>query len=83
MGAGSDKDRAAVQELKDVVPCLAMDDSAWEWSYRLAGICRNNGTPVPTGDLLIAACAFAHGAGIEAVDKHFSTLEKYRAPSQS
>jgi len=79
MGAGSVKDRQDVQELQDVLPCLPMDQQTWELSYRLASVCCERGTPVPASDLLIAACAFFHGAMIDAEDKHFGTLETYRA----
>ena len=78
MGAGSAKDRQDVQDLQDVVPCLPMDQQAWDLSYRLASACCQRGTPVPASDLLIAACAFAHGATIDAEDKHFAILETYR-----
>jgi predicted nucleic acid-binding protein len=79
MGAGSAKDRQDVQELQDVLPCLPMDQQTWDLSYRLARVCCERGTPVPASDLLIAACAFFHGATIDAEDKHFATLETYRA----
>jgi predicted nucleic acid-binding protein len=79
MGAGSVKDRQDVQELQDVLPCLPLNQQTWDLSYRLAGVCCERGTPVPASDLLIAACAFFHGAMIDAEDKHFGTLETYRA----
>jgi predicted nucleic acid-binding protein len=79
MGAGSAKDRQDVQELQDVLPCLPMNQQTWDLSYRLAGVCCERGTPVPASDLLIAACAFSHGSKIDAEDKHFATLETYRA----
>lgn len=78
MGARSGKDRSDVQELQDVLPCLEMDVRVWEASNRLASACCRKGTPVPTSDLLIAACAFAHDTAIEAVDRHFLILAKYR-----
>ena len=79
VGAGSAKDRQDVQELQDVLPCLPFEHATWELSYRLASVCCERGTPVPASDLLIAACAFFHGATIDAEDKHFATLETYRA----
>ena len=79
MGAGSVKDRQDVQELQDVLPCLPLNQQTWDLSYRLAGVCCERGTPVPASDLLIAACAFFHGAMIDAEDKHFGTLKTYRA----
>jgi predicted nucleic acid-binding protein len=78
MGAGSVKDRQDVQELQDVLPCLPFEPATWELSYQLAQICCQRGTPVPASDLIIAACAFFHGAMINAEDKHLDTLEDYR-----
>jgi len=40
-------------------------------------------TPVPVGDLVIATCAFVFEVAIEAEDKHFPILEKYRLSSRS
>ena len=79
MGAGSVQDRQDVQELHDVLPCLPFEHATWELSYQLAQICRLRGTPVPVSDLIIAACAFFHGAMIDAEDKHLATLEDYRS----
>lgn len=79
MGAGSVKDRQDVQELQDVLPCLPFEPAMWVLSYELARICRQRGKPVPASDLIIAACAFFHGAMIEAEDKHLDTLEDYRS----
>ena len=79
MGAGSVKDRHDVQELQDVLPCLPFEPATWELSYQLAQICRQRGTPVPASDLIVAACAFFHGATIDAEDKHLDAIEDYRS----
>jgi len=79
MGAGSVQDRQDVQELQDVVPCLPFEHATWELSYQLAQVCRLRGRPVPVSDLIIADCAFFHGAMIDAEDKHLATLEDYRS----
>lgn len=78
MGAGSKKDQDDLTELSAVLRCLPMTDEVWECSFRLARICRAKGTPVPSSDLMIAACAFIHELKILAKDKHFETLEGYR-----
>ena len=78
MGAGSKKDHDDLTDLSAVLRCLPMTDDAWEYSFRLARICRAKGTPVPSSDLLIASCAFIHGVKILAKDRHFETLEEYR-----
>ena len=79
MGAGSQKDQTELLDLSAVLRCLPMTDEVWECSFRLARICRAKGTPVPSSDLLIASCAFIHGVKVLAKDKHFQTLEEYRA----
>jgi predicted nucleic acid-binding protein len=78
LGAGSKKDQDDLRDLSAVLRSLQMTDEAWECSFRLARVCRANGTPVPSSDLMIASCAFIHGAKILAKDKHFETLEGYR-----
>jgi len=77
MGAASEKDRKDVQELQEVLPCLPIESEAWTLAYRLARACCANGTPVPSTDVIIAACAFFHGASIETEDKHFAVLQRY------
>lgn len=78
MGAGSKKDQDDLRDLGAVLRCLPMSEEVWECSFRLARICRAKVTPVPSSDLMIAACAFSHGVKILAKDKHFETLEGYR-----
>jgi predicted nucleic acid-binding protein len=79
MGAGSKKDQDDLTDLGAVLRCLPMTDEVWECSFRLARVCRAKGTPLPSSDLMIASCAFIHGAKTLANDKHFETLEGYRA----
>jgi predicted nucleic acid-binding protein len=83
MGAGSEKDRADVRSLQEAAVSLEIEGSVWERCYRLASLCCRHGTPVPVGDLIIAACAFVFEVAIEAEDKHFPILEKYRLSSRS
>ena len=78
MGAGSNKDQDDLTDLSAVLRCLPMTDKVWECSFRLARICRAKGTPLPSSDLMIASCAFIHGAKTLAKDKHFETLEGYQ-----
>ena len=83
IGAGSEKDRADVRSLQEAAVSLEIESSVWERCYRLASLCCRHGTPVPVGDLIIAACAFVFEVAIEAEDKHFPILEKYRLSSRS
>jgi predicted nucleic acid-binding protein len=70
-----------VRRLKEAVVNLKIEEQVWDRCYRLAGLCCRHGTPVPAGNLIIAACAFVFEVAIEASDKHFLTLEKYRVSS--
>ena len=78
MGAGSKKDQDDLTDLGAVLRCFPMTDEVWECSFRIARVCRAKGTPLPSSDLMIASCAFIHGAKTLAKDKHFETLEGYR-----
>jgi predicted nucleic acid-binding protein len=82
MGAGSEKDRTEVRRLKEAVVSLEIEGQVWDRCYRLAALCCRHGTPVPAGDLIIAACAFVFEVAIEASDKHFPILEKHRVASR-
>ena len=74
MGVASAKDRKEVAELCALLVHLPINEPVWAEAGRLAGACRQQGTPVPASDLVIAACASVHGAKIEAADKHFEIL---------
>jgi predicted nucleic acid-binding protein len=45
---------------------LPIDERVWRQAKRLGRACRRNGTPVPSSDLLIASCAWVHGAALDA-----------------
>ena len=74
MGVATSEDERDVRRLTTVLPCLPTDGNVWQLARAIGAQCRRAGTPVPSSDLLIAACAFAHGAEIEAEDKHFTAL---------
>jgi len=74
MGVASAEDERDVRRITETLPCLPTDDTVWSLARKMGFQCRRAGTPVPSSDLLIAACAFAHGAEIEADDRHFALL---------
>ena len=76
MGVASPQDARDVGELCGFLLKLPIDERVWTEAARLGRACRKNGTPVPASDLVIAACAFVHGAKIEAADGHFKTLDQ-------
>lgn len=78
MGAGSEKDRCDIASLRQNLPMLEINQDVWAEAGRLSRICCQSGTPVPSSDVTIAACAFIHEAEIESVDGHFTLLRGYR-----
>jgi predicted nucleic acid-binding protein len=78
MGVGSEEDARAVEALTSVLVLLPTDAGVWNLARRLAARCRREGRPVPASDVVIAACAFANGAGIDAEDAHFEVLRNLR-----
>lgn len=79
MGVGSVEDSTDLQELVELVPCLEINAESWMLARKLAQKCREAGRLVPSSDLVIAACAFCHGAEIDSEDAHFALLERFRA----
>lgn len=78
MGVGSAKDEREIKELCSALEFLSIDDTVWQRAKELATLCRKDGTPVPSSDAVIAACAFTHGALIDYEDRHFAVLENHR-----
>jgi len=76
MGVGSKEDARDVKELTALLPCLEINAAVWTLARQLAQRCREAGEPVPSSDLVIASCAFAHGASLESEDVHFATLRR-------
>ena len=75
-GVGSEQDRLVLKQLEQTLPELDITDDVWELACDLAGKCRAAGRTVPSGDLLIAACARHHGAKLVHADKHFDWIAK-------
>lgn len=63
-----------LRELDNDLPKLPMNDAVWQLACELAQLCRLTGTPVPTTDLLIHACAAVHKIKLIHEDKHFDVL---------
>ena len=78
MGVGSSADERDIKELCSLVSFLPLTESVWARAKHLAARCRSDGTPVPSSDIIIAACAFVHRASLDFEDQHFLILEKHR-----
>ena len=75
-GARGDRERKVLREFERSLPELEMSAQVWGEACELARRARAAGLTVPTADILIAACARHHGAGIEAADMHLSELAR-------
>lgn len=75
-GAGTDADRERIRRLETTLINLPLSGAVWDAACAYAQRARAAGTPVPTTDLVIFACAKVHGARIEHVDRHFELLDQ-------
>jgi hypothetical protein len=75
-GAGGERERKVLRELERSIPELDITAQVWSEARELARRCRAAGVSVPATDVLIAACAFHHGARIEHEDADFEAIER-------
>jgi predicted nucleic acid-binding protein len=73
-GAAGDREKRVLRDFERVLPELAIDGEAWAAAFELARQARAVGLTVPASDLLIAACARHHSAGLETADTDFDGL---------
>ena len=71
--AGGPEQRG-LRQFAAVLPDLPIDADVWAAAYDLARRARTRGVTVPAADVVIAACAHRHGAGLESADKDFERL---------
>jgi hypothetical protein len=67
-------ERKQLGALEAAVTNLATTDEVWARARRLARRARAKGITVPGADLVIAACAWTHGAEMEHDDAHLAAL---------
>jgi predicted nucleic acid-binding protein len=73
-GAGGERERKVLREIERLLPELGITDEVWAVACELARRCRAAGVAAPATDLLIAACAFHHGAELEHEDSDFDAI---------
>ncbi|MDE2804226.1 MAG: PIN domain-containing protein [Gemmatimonadota bacterium] len=73
-GAWGAHERSVLREFARVLPELAIDSEVWSKACELATQARARGVTAPATDVLIAACALHHGAGLESADSDFDHL---------
>lgn len=75
-GAGGERERKVLREFERLIPELGITSEVWADACELARRCRVAGVTVPATDLLIAACAYRHGAELEHEDSDFDAIAK-------
>jgi len=79
-GVTSDTDRKALRRYETLLPDYEISVDVWERAIRLADRGRASGITVPMADLLIFACAKAHGLDLAHDDGHFDDLARIETP---
>jgi len=75
-GARGKHESRVLRDLEERLQELEIGPEVWETARDLALKARGGGFTIPATDILIAACARRHGAGIEHADEHFDMLAK-------
>ena len=73
-GVSKKKEISFLKELEKSIRLLPITAEVWNLSCDLAQKCRVRGTPIPTTDVIISACARFHKVELEHVDKHFEII---------
>jgi len=75
-GASTQAERAYLNNLHRDITTLPLTASVWERACGIGQVCRKAGKPVPTVDLIIAACAREHEVALEHNNRHFRFIDK-------
>ena len=78
-GVTNDVERKTLRQYEKVLTDYEISGDVWERAIRLADRGRASGITVPLADLLVFACAKAHGVDVAQDDAHFDELEKLEA----
>jgi predicted nucleic acid-binding protein len=78
-GVTNDAERRTLRRYESLVPDYEITADVWDRSMRLADRARGSGITVPLADLLIFACARAHGLMLAHDDAHFDALRSIDA----
>jgi len=75
-GVSKKKEINFLKELEENIQLLEITSDVWNLACELAQKCRMQGTPIPTTDIVIAACARHYEVGLEHIDKHFDIIAR-------
>jgi len=73
-GVHGAKEKRELAEMEIEIERVPVDANVWRLANKLALRCREKGLTLPISDIIIAACAVAHGLDLEHCDKHFDHL---------
>jgi predicted nucleic acid-binding protein len=73
-GVRGAKEKRELAEMENEIEHIPVDAAAWSLASKLAFRCREKRINVPISDIIIAACATAHGLELEHCDKHFNDI---------
>ena len=76
-GVSKKNEISFLKELEKSIVLLPVTAEVWDLACELAQKCRVQGTPIPTTDIVIVACARVHKVELEHVDKHFEIIGKF------
>lgn len=77
-GARGAHEKKVLKDFERRLPELPITETVWDEAYDLARRAKAAGVNVPSTDILIAACARAHGVLLETCDKDFEALSKLK-----
>jgi predicted nucleic acid-binding protein len=77
-GLSQPKARRILEEFMDVMLYVPTDNRLWEQATELAWKLGRTGVTLPSGDLIIAACAQRLSAAVLTHDKHFLSIPGIR-----
>jgi len=75
-GVSKRREISFLKELERNIRLLPITTEVWNLACELAQKWRVKGTPIPTTDIAIGACARVHKVELEHVDKHFDVIRK-------
>jgi predicted nucleic acid-binding protein len=75
-GARGKREEENLTGWRDVSHWLEYDDACWVEAAKIARDCMRAGVNVPSGDILIFACAKRHGVELLERDRHFAMIRK-------
>lgn len=74
-GARGKREYRILEEFAETIPRLAINSTVWLLANKMARQLRSQGVTIPASDVLIAACAKFHGAGLETADADFELIK--------